>query len=255
MSEVTSGRPSPKLVSVVIPAYNEERTLGAHLRDILAYGAAQPWDLEILVVDDGSSDRTVEITLEAERRHSEVRLLRQSVNIGKGSAVRRGLRAAKGDIRGFTDADAATEIVELERILPAFQSGARFVIGSRAKHQEGVSVEAKLHRKIIGRSFNALLRFLLGMKDADGRAITDTQCGFKWLTGEACEALLAHAFVDGFAFDVELIYLANRLGLEIREVPINWTDRGASSVNLLTEPARMLMAALAVRRRHRHLGP
>lgn len=246
---------TPQQISVIIPAFNEEAVLAAHLRDILDFATDQPWRLELLVVDDGSSDGTAEQVLSMSRQHAEIRLLRQPHNGGKGSAVRRGLLAATGDIRGFTDADAATPIAELARLLPAFDAGAQVVIGSRAKQEEGVAVDAKVHRKIIGRTFNALLRVLLGLRDAEGSIIADTQCGFKWFTARAAEATLSRAFIDGFAFDVELLYLANRLELPIVEVPVNWTDRGASSVNLVTEPFKMLAAAAAVAHRHRHLAP
>lgn len=254
MTSDTHARPfSPRLVSVVVPAYNEEGALEAHLGAILAYAAPHAWNVEILVVDDGSRDGTAELAERAAARHPEIRLLRQPDNTGKGAAVRRGLGEASGDIRGFTDADASTDIAELERLLPAFGSSAQVVIGSRARRAEGVSVDARLHRRVIGRTFNTLLRVLLDLRDAEGSPIADTQCGFKWLTADACEAILPHVSVDGFAFDVEFLYLANRLGLPIREVPVNWIDRGSSSVNLLTEPAKMLAAAMAVVRRHRRL--
>jgi len=244
---------SPALLSVVIPAFNEAERISDHLERIAAYAATRPWDAEVLVVDDASTDRTPEIVLEAGRRWPQIELLRHDTNRGKGAAVRTGLEVARGDIRGFSDADAATDIGELDRVLPLFGSGAQLVIGSRAKSAEGVSVDATLHRHIIGRTFNGLLRFLLDLRAADGNHIADSQCGFKWMTSAAAETLLPHAFVDGFAFDVEWLYLANRLDLPVCEVAINWTDRGASSVNLLRDPLRMAAAAIQVRQRHRHL--
>jgi dolichyl-phosphate beta-glucosyltransferase len=242
-------------ISVIVPAYNEAAALADHLPEIFAYGAARSLATEVLVVDDGSTDGSAELLGELARDRSDLRLLRQPRNLGKGAAVRRGLLAASGEIRGFTDADAATRITELDRLLPAFASGAGVVIGSRARRGEGVVVEAKLHRKVMGRVFNAFLRLLLGLRDVEGRTIADTQCGFKWLTAGAAQAIFSRAVVDGFAFDVELLYLANRLALPVVEVPVNWTDRGTSSVNLAVEPFRMLAAALSIARRHRGVTP
>jgi dolichyl-phosphate beta-glucosyltransferase len=245
---------APRLLSVVIPAYNEAHALGAHLSRILDWGAGRRGQVEVIVVDDGSTDSTEAVVRRVARHDPAVRVLRQETNRGKGAAVRRGLEAARGDIRGFTDADASTDIAELDRLLPCFASGAALVIGSRAKREVGVTVQAKLHRRLIGRSFNSILRLLLGLRTLDGVPVADTQCGFKWMTAEASSALLRHAFVDGFAFDVELLYLANRLGLPIAEIPVNWADHGSSSVNLLLDPPRMLTAAFQVVRRHRRVG-
>ncbi len=240
------------LVSIVIPAYNEEAAIGAHLEAIIAHCDPQPWDYEVIVVDDGSADRTAERVEARAEEHRQVRLLRHETNQGKGCAVRLGLLSAAGDIRGFTDADAATHISELGRVLPAFEAGAEVVIGSRARPAAGTAVVARLHRKVIGRVFNGLLRVLVRLKDADGRPIADTQCGFKWFTAEACEAIFSRASVNGFAFDVETLHLANRLGFRVSEIPINWTDRGESSVNLWIDPLRMFYRVVTVSIRHRH---
>jgi dolichyl-phosphate beta-glucosyltransferase len=239
------------LVSIVIPAFNEEAAIGGHLADVVTYCEPQEWDYEVVVVDDGSRDRTGERVRAFAERHRQVRLLALPQNHGRGYAVRAGLRAASGDIRGFTDADESTPIGELERVLPCFTAGAAVVIGSRAKRAEEVRVQAHLHRRIIGRVFNALMRGVLRITDADGKVVADTQCGFKWFTADACAAILDRASLDGFAFDVELLYLANRLGFPIVELPVNWADRGESRVNLLVDPAKMLGAVLTVPWRHR----
>ena len=242
------------LVSVVIPAFNEERSIGPHVRAVLAYGDARPFGLELLVVDDGSSDGTAERVEALAEEDARVRLVRMERNVGKGRAVREGLLAARGDIRGFTDADAATDVSELDRILPAFEAGAAVVIGSRALKDDETAVQADLHRVLIGRTFNALLRMIAGVVDRDGRSIADTQCGFKWFTDEACEAIFGLAVADGFAFDVEVLYLANRLGFPVAEVPVNWTEQGESRVNLLVDPVAMLISVLGIPLRHRRVG-
>ena len=242
-------------LSIVVPAFNEASALGAHLDAIVSYATQRPGEVEILVIDDGSTDRTAAVAAEKRARHPEIRLFSLGRNRGKGYAVRYGLLAAGGAIRGFTDADAATPIAELDRLLPALETGSQLAIGSRAKRQEGVVVSARLHRRLLGRAFNSLLRLLLGLRDIDGRVIQDTQCGFKWLTAEACEAILPSASIDGFGFDAEILYLANRLDLPISEIPVNWADRGTSTVRLTSDPFHMLGAALAVRRRHRNVTP
>lgn len=239
------------LVSIIIPAFNEEAAIGPHLEAIVAYGAGKSWDYEVLVVDDASGDRTSERVMEWADKHPQVRLLRRETNHGKGGAVRFGMAQSKGDILGFTDADASTPISELDRVLPAIEAGADLVIGSRALEDEATTVVARPHRKFIGRTFNALLRTMVDLRDADGRPLADTQCGFKWFTRGAYDAIFPLATIEGFAFDVELLHLANRLGFRIVEMPVNWADRGESRVNLWIDPLKMLLQVFSVRGRHR----
>ena len=244
------------LVSIVIPAYNEAALIGGHLEAVAEYCRSQPWESETIVVDDGSSDATAKIVEECARRLGGIRLLRLEHNRGKGHAVRQGLLAATGDVRGFTDADASTPISELDRVLPALQSASDVVIGSRAIEDPETELEAHLHRRLIGRVFNGLLRILVGLRDENGRPLADTQCGFKWFTADACEAIFSRAKVDDFAFDVEVLLLAKRLGRPVREVAVNWTDRGSkSSVNLLTDPLKMLYRVVLLRFQHRGTRP
>jgi dolichyl-phosphate beta-glucosyltransferase len=240
------------LVSIVIPAFNEEDVIDGHLDAIVAHCGPKPWDHEVLVVDDGSTDRTAELVEAKAKLHPQIRLIRQRRNRGKGCAVRTGLLAAGGDVRGFTDADASTPIAELDRVLPLLESGgASVVIGSRAKRDAQTRVVAKWHRVVIGRAFNGVLRVLLRLRDRDGRPLADTQCGFKWFTAEAAEAIAGRASVDGFAFDVEFLHLANLLGCGVVELPVNWADRGESSVNLFVDPLKMFYRVATVRWRHR----
>ena len=243
------------LVSIVIPAYNEEALIAEHLEAVAAYSREQPWESETIVVDDGSSDGTVRIVEECAERLGGIRLLRMDQNRGKGHAVRQGLLSARGDVRGFTDADASTPISELDRVLPALASGSEVVIGSRAMRDTETELNAHLHRRLIGRTFNGLLRLLVGLEDQDGRPLADTQCGFKWFTQRACEGIFSRATTDGFAFDVEVLLLANRLGHPVREMAVNWTDRGKSSVNLFIDPLKMLFRVAALRFQHRNVKP
>lgn len=242
------------LVSIVIPAYNEEAVIEEHLESIRAHCEPKPWEYEVLVVDDGSSDRTASLVRAFSERCPQVGLLGLGGNRGKGHAVRKGLLSVRGDVRGFTDADGATPIYELDRVLAELEAGAGVVIGSRAKRASGTRLDAHLHRKAMGRVFNGLLRVLVGLRDADGVPLADTQCGFKWFSAAACDAILPRASLDGFAFDVELLYLANRLGHPVREIAVDWSDRGGSTVNLLLDPLRMLYRSALVPLKHRGVG-
>ncbi len=236
-------------VSIVVPAYNEAELLPDHLASILDHAAHRPWEAEIVVVDDGSTDGTAGQVERFAATHGQIELLRQP-NRGKGAAVRRGMSTVAGGIRGFTDADGSTPIEEIDRMLAALEAGAAVAIGSRARRDATRRVRAHLHRKILGRVFNLFVKQLLGLTDRDGRPIADTQCGFKWFTADAAERIFERLREDGFAFDLELLYFADRLGLPVAEIPVTWTDRGTTTVNLLVEPFRMLRTAVRLALRH-----
>ena len=245
----------PLLVSIVVPAYNEQGSIVGHVEDILAYRRARrgaELDFELLVVDDGSTDRTAELVAERLAGEPGAQLLQLDRNRGKGAAVRRGLLATRGDVRGFTDADQSTPIDQLDRVLEALE-GVDVVIGSRARRDRETEVEARLHRRLIGRAFNGVLRTLVGLEDVDGRPIADSQCGFKWFRREACEQVFSRSVDDGFAFDVEALYLTIRLGFTVRELPVTWRDAGDSQVNLWVDPIKMFGAVCRVPWRHRQV--
>lgn len=239
-------------VSIIIPAYNEEKGIGKHLEDVLAFLKEENLDGEILVVDDGSQDQTIKRVEEISKNHPQVKVIPISENRGKGHAVRTGLLRAKGEVCGFTDADQATPIGELKKVLTCFEnSKVDVVIGSRAKFGKDAQVEAHLHRRIIGRVFNLILLAVVGVKDLEGKAIQDTQCGFKWMTQKAAAEIIPPMTIDGFAFDVEMLYLANRKNLAVAELPINWVDRDESRVNLLLDPIKMFLQVCQIPLRHR----
>lgn len=227
--------------SVVIPAYNEAERLPAYLREVVAFFAGRGEPYEIIVVDDGSRDATAERVRELQAVHDRVRLIVLPKNFGKGYAVRVGMVNACGAFRLFADADGATPIVEVKRLLPLLQTGADVAIGSRVLVDPEVSVRAKRHRVWAGRVFNWLVA-RMGL-----RRIADSQCGFKCFRGPAAEDLFRSLTTDGFGFDVELLLLAQRRGYAIAEVPINWSDRPGSKVSVLTDGPRMLWQILAAR--------
>jgi dolichyl-phosphate beta-glucosyltransferase len=236
-------RTQPDL-SIVIPAYNEEARLGPTLEGYLAYCRQSGRKVELIVVDDGSLDRTSVVVNSFATRYPEVRLIRLAENQGKGQAVRSGVVNAQGRRILFADADGATPLSEVERLDGALDVGAHVAIGSRALADGTVTVNAKFYRRIIGRVFHGLVELLTvpGVKD--------TQCGFKLFTGAIAHDLFSRMRLRGFSFDVEVLMMAQRRGYTIAEVPVNWTHQPGSKVNLVTDSARMLRDLFIIRGRY-----
>jgi dolichyl-phosphate beta-glucosyltransferase len=236
-------------LSVVIPAYNEQLRLPHALIEMIDMLDSRSSRYEIIVVDDGSTDRTSETVRRFERLRPQVRLVRLPVNRGKGHAVRTGMLNAKGHRVLFADADGATPFGELVRLEQALDSGADVAIGSRAMASRDTRVRTVLHRRILGRVFNAWVNALLLP------AYADTQCGFKLFTRPAAQFLFARQRSERFSFDVELLYIARKAELNIHEVPINWNNVPGSKVNLVVDAARMLRDVPVFRWRHRDVRP
>ena len=214
---------SPPHISVIIPAYNEAARLADTLHRCIGFLRGRMTSWEIIVVDDGSSDGTVEIARRFADGDGGVRLIR-TAHAGKGAAVRRGMLEARGLWRFFTDADLSVDITELQRFL---EVPGDVIVGSReARGAERLG--EPLSRHLIGRAFNMLVR-LLAVPGID-----DTQCGAKLFSEAAARTLFGRARLNGFAFDVELLYLARRSGLTIREVPVRWHYGKGSRVRVTT---------------------
>jgi glycosyltransferase involved in cell wall biosynthesis len=225
------GRP---YLSVVIAAYNEEQRLGDSLRRIGAYLRERGLDAEVLVVDDGSLDATQRIAREA-LREMRGRVVANAENRGKGYAVRRGALEASGRWVLFTDADLSTPIEEVEKLSAATRErDLDAAIGSRALPGSRVEERQSILRQSMGKTFNRVVRL------ATGLPFHDTQCGFKLLDRERLRPILQRMVVDGFAFDVELLYLCERFGLKVAEVPVVWRHAAGSKVGLVTDPVRMI---------------
>lgn len=208
--------------SVVIPAYNEQDRILPTLGAIATHmsGLGEPW--ELLIADDGSTDRTVEILQQLSLVNMQVLEARR--NGGKGSAVRRGMLAAQGDIILFADADQSTPIEQFETLRGAIENGADVAIGSRAA--AGASVANKsMARNVFSKGLNVLARAGFGV------AVADTQCGFKMFTAAAAKKLFQRQLIDGFSFDLEILYLAEKFGMEIAEVPVDWIDAPGTTVD------------------------
>jgi dolichyl-phosphate beta-glucosyltransferase len=234
-------------ISVVVPAYNEAARIAQYLDRIVEHMNARGASFEILVVDDGSSDRTVEVVRGCMERHGGIGLVTYAGNRGKGHAVRVGMLASRGEIRLFTDADGSTPIEEFEKLhAKIVGEGFDVAVGSRMLKAPGVERKVTLHRFAMGQVFYVIRRMLLDVQ------VLDSQCGFKACTVRAAESIFRRARIDGFAFDVEMLYLARRLGLRVAEVPVSWHDSRGSRVNLVLDPFRMVMDIIRIRRlRHR----
>jgi len=237
-------------VSVIIPAYNESARLPLTLRATVDYFAARPEPFDLLVVDDGSTDGTVQIVEEFAGQNPDlsIQCLGYSGNRGKGYAVRYGMLRAGGDLRLFCDADLATPAEEYEVVRAAMErEGTPIGIGSRPLRNSHLLVHQPWYREWLGRGFNKAVQVLAVP------GIADTQCGFKVFTAEAATDVFSRCRLDGFAFDSEALYVARRLGYAIAEVPIRWSHKAGSKVSMVRDGLRMLRDLLTVRWMHRHL--
>ncbi|MCO6429596.1 MAG: glycosyltransferase family 2 protein [Deltaproteobacteria bacterium] len=232
-------------LSVVIPAYNERWRILGTLLEMIEYLEKISVRYEVIVVDDGSSDETQELVGRLARLRPQIRIIRHETNRGKGHAVRSGVLAAQGKRVLFADADGATPAAELHRLSQALDQGADVAIGSRAVFAEDVRVSTWFHRKYLGRFFNLIVNILIIP------GIADTQCGFKLFTNSAGKFLFSFSRSEGFSFDVEILYLAKRAGLSVREIPVNWTNIPGSKVNVIIDGLKMLRDIIIFRLRHR----
>jgi len=229
--------PDPFL-SIVIPAYNEARRIRDTLKRVAHFQELKPYAVELIVVDDGSTDQTVDVVAE----FPGYRLLRNDRNHGKGYTVRHGVLEARGEFILFTDADLSTPIEEADKLLSALESsGADAAVGSRALERELIGVHQPWLRETGGRFFNLLVRAFTSLN------LHDTQCGFKLFKRNSTRKAFEGMRIEGFGFDPELLFLIERAGGRIVEVPVRWNDHPATKVRLLRDSTRMFMDLIAIR--------
>ena len=230
-------------LSIVIPAYNEEHRLPKTLDSILAYLQARPYRAEILVVDDGSFDRTSATVAAFHGKSPEPRLVSNGKNRGKGFSVRHGMLEARGEIALFTDADLSTPIEEADKLLTALlEDGYDGAIGSRAVDRSLIQVHQSAIREQAGIFFNRMVRWILGLE------FSDTQCGFKAFRTARARTIFEQQRAERFGFDPEILFLAKRQGLRVAEVPVRWSHDRATKVNVLADGAHMFLELLRIRR-------
>jgi dolichyl-phosphate beta-glucosyltransferase len=235
---------SPEL-TLVVPAFDEAGRLARSLCAIRSYlGGALP-DHEIIVVDDGSRDDTACIASEVLSDDPRASVIRLPRNLGKGAAVRAGVLQAGGRRVLFSDADLSTPIEEEQKLRAALDAGADVAIGSRAHRESHISRSQNVVRQSMGKTFNVLAR-ALGLT-----GFRDTQCGFKMFRREAAQLVFGRAKIDGFAFDVEVLLLAERAGLTVVEVPVEWRNDPSSRLGLIRAPIGMTLELLRIRWLHR----
>lgn len=220
-----SNTDNPCHLTVVIPAYNEEVRLARSLPIVLEYLHKQTYTWEVLVVNDGSRDDTAGV---AERFGGErVRVITNQPNRGKGYSIRRGMLEARGQWRLFTDADMSTPIEAIDTFWPYTEEGFDVVIGSRGLPESDLAVRQPKSRELVGRLFNTIVQVFLVP------GIADTQCGYKLFSAKAAQDIFPRQTLHGFAFDVEILTIAHKLGYKIKEAPVKWVNDPGSKVSTL----------------------
>lgn len=231
-------------LSVVIPAFNERSRLSKTVKGTIEWCSSFVPSYEIIIVDDGSSDDTLVIAKSFSESLDRVVTLERP-HLGKGAAVKEGMLSAEGKYILFMDADGATPMGEIRKLLSKMEEGYPVAIGSRvASNSMEITIVSSFHRKIIGRTFATLVNLLAVP------GIKDSQCGFKMFRKDAAKMLFRLQKCNGFAFDVEILYLAGKMSLPVAEVPVDWTSQSGSKVRLFADGFRMFKDILKIRRIH-----
>lgn len=228
------------LLSIVIPAFNEEKRILSTLDHIVSYLKKYKLRFEIIVVDDGSQDKTVKIIQEYIKECPSLRIIENVINKGKGYSIRNGILQSNGDLILFSDADLSTPIEELPEFLRWLEKDYEIVIGSRAL-KESIILKQPLYRKIMGIIFNRLVQII------SVRGIRDTQCGFKCFKKQVVYDLFSMQKLDRFSFDVEILYLAKKKGYKIKEIPVRWYYNPDSKVKWFKDSIQMFKDIFIIR--------
>jgi|SRR5580704_15939760 dolichyl-phosphate beta-glucosyltransferase len=232
--------PAAPELSIIIPSYNEELRLPETLDRIAAYLQRDGREAEVLVVDDGSNDRTAVVAEAFRNKIALLRVVSNGVNRGKGYSVRHGMQEARGRIALFTDADLSAPIEEAGKLLAALETN-DVAIGSRAMDRSLISVHESRFREFAGIIFNKIVRIILWLP------FVDTQCGFKAFRRERCRILFEQQRIERFGFDPELLYLARHHGLHAVEIPVRWGHSPATKVNMWRDSIQMFIDVFTIR--------
>jgi glycosyltransferase involved in cell wall biosynthesis len=221
-------------LSIVIPAYNESARIERALDRVMTCVAEQNWDAEVLVIDDGSRDNTVQIVERWMGLYPRLHLVKNPGNRGKGYSVRNGLLQAAGDIVMFTDADLSAPMEEAERLISAIHAGSDVAIGSRWMDRTRQTIHQPLYRQFFGRCFNWITRTVMGLP------FKDTQCGFKAFRREAAQVIFRLQTIERWGFDPEILFIARKLKYSIHEIPVTWGHDERSRMSYLKDGMKML---------------
>lgn len=228
-------------LSIVIPAYNEEPNLASTLEDISAYLKNKEYAYEIIVVDDGSKDKTAEIVHNASKMFKSFLYLKNEINRGKGYSVKRGILEAKGELILFMDADNSTRINQIEDLIKNITDGFDIAIASRRVPGAQIEKSQSLFRILLGNTYILLSKIILGTN------VNDYNCGFKLYKKDTAVLLFKQLTRDDWSFDSELIYLVTMLGLKLKEVPVKWEDKLTSKVKPIRDGIKSLLSLFKIR--------
>jgi len=223
-------------ISIVIPVFNEEDTISNTLKTIKEYLTKRRFKYELIVVDDGSKDKTASLL----KKHPNIKILLNKKNMGKGYSVKRGVMSAKLDWILFSDVDLSTPIEELDKFI-ALKDECDVLIGSRNLPESIIEIKQPPLRSAMGKMFSILVRLLFL------KGINDSQCGFKLFRKAAAKNIFKRLTIEGFSFDIEALLIARKLGYSIKEIPVRWKNRKESKVRLFSDPIRMFIDIISLK--------
>ena len=228
-------------VSLIIPAYNEESRIGKSLERIMKFFAAEPYVSEVVIVDDGSKDRTMEIIRERYGNDRAVRIYQQPRNLGKGEAVKQGMLLGRGEYLFFSDADLSVPIEMFRLFLAHLENGCDVAIGSRQKSGATIEVHQPLYREMMGKTYTKLANWILGIP------VADFTCGFKGFRRGAARELFSRQQLKNWSFDAEILYLARLKGYQVRELPVRWRNDERTKVKLWRDVGGSFLGLIQIR--------